>query len=447
MSDRNGNGKPAAPRVVVLGMPGYGELTGGAARGFWRASQSPGLRVDRHYAEGSLLANNFNQLWCEALNLARSGGGCDYFAMQHADVEPQDWWLDTLIAELDATGLDVLGAVVPIKDQRGITSLALQGGEREPWSPLCRLTMSDCYRLPPTFTSDDIGRPLLLNTGLWVCRFDEAWAKKVWFEINDRIKFHGPTGRYQAVNESEDWFFSRLCHEIGLKVGATRKVALTHRGPSAFPNTQAWGDPWDRASQAASPLPDVAPSGRFLMPAIDGWLRYEEGAALAEMARGKRVLEVGSYRGLSTVCIARTADYIVSVDTHDGRGTAIPQGTLAALKANLKRYEVADRVAVHRMTLGRFSESWIKVVDPVLFDLVFIDGDHSRDAVESDIRHALPLLAPGGLIAFHDYCNHADPGVAEAVDALIGRGGELVSLVESLAVVRPPALVPQPLEV
>lgn len=427
-------------RFVVLAQPGYGEVTGGAARGFWRATRLPDARVDRHYSEGSLLAANFNNAWCHALNLAHGGRPPTHFAMIHADVEPEDWWLDTLIDEMDRHGLDVLGVAVPIKDRHGLTSVALARADGDTWRPHCRLTMTDVYRLPETFTSADVGHPILLNTGLWVCRFDESWARKVHFTINDRIVTR-PDGSYMAQCEPEDWYFSRLLHEVGkadspteglrrLRIGCTRKVLLNHRGAALFSNDRAWGFPYDSAWTDQSPLTEPPPSGRFVLPAVSGWLRHEEGEALAELARGKRVLEVGSYCGLSTVCMARTAASVVSVDPHDGRGTAAPADTLAALHSNLARYGVSGRV---RCLVGTL-ETTAPVAESLgPFDLVFIDGAHDRESVESDIARARELLAPGGVIALHDYGSPFDPGVAEAADALTAEGAELIVVAGTLA--------------
>ncbi len=39
-------------------------------------------------------------------------------------------------------------------------------------------------------------------------------------------------------------------------------------------------------------------------------------------------------------------------------------------------------------------------------DLVFVDGSHARSYVESDTAKALAMLAPGGVVLWHDY----DPG-------------------------------------
>lgn len=428
-------------RKIFVGMPGYGELTAGAARGFWRATRLPDSHVVRQYNEGSLLAQNFNTLWVTALNRVHRGERVDYFAMQHADIEPCDYWLDMLIDELEARDLDVLGVVAPIKDQKGMTSIALAHETGDSWRIKCRLTMSDVYRLPETFTSDDIGHPILLNTGLWVCRFGE-WTKQVRFTINDRVAFDTKLDRYVAQVEPEDWYFARLCHELGLKIGCTRKIPLDHRGVARFTNTRPWGTQFhDQAWADESPVPTVDADGFRFPFDVEGWLRFEEGKALFNLAKGKRVLEIGSYCGKSTICLAQSANEVHSIDPHDGRGTAVPQDTSEALRTNLWNYGVKGKVNIIR---GCFNADDVRQVESGFsppFDLVFIDGAHDYDSVRSDIENASRVLAPGGLLAFHDYHSSCDPGVTAAVDELLADGGELLSTHSTLAVVRPPAAI------
>lgn len=429
------NGKES--RRIFLGMPGYGKQTAEAGRGFWRASRNM-AEVSCEYRQGSLLASNFNQLWCRALNEVHEGGRVDYFAMQHDDIGPEDFWLDTLIDEMEANDLDVLGVAIPIKDTRGLTSMALHGDDN--WLPFARLSMHDVYQLPETFTSDDLGgRPLLLNTGLWVCRFDIEWARTVWFEINDRIVFNTAANRYQAQTEPEDWMFSRLLHEVGrgdtshvrpLRIGCTRKVQALHKGELNFQNMQPWGsEKFDRETQLQSPVPSSFPWE------IDGWLHPEEGKSLAELCRGKRVLEIGSYCGLSTVCIARTAKHVTAVDYFDGRGTPLPQDTEERFRQNITRYGLQDKVAI----------SHPEDALPGMYDVAFIDGAHDYESVLADIEKARSVLTPGGLLLFHDYAQGEctqNPGVCMAVNELLADGGELLETIETLAVVRPPALIP-----
>jgi len=424
----------AAP-TIFLGMPGYGQQTAAAGRGLWRASRNMDS-VAVEYRQGSLLAANFNGLWCSALTQKHRGRDIKYFAMLHDDIGPDDFWLDTLVAELEEKQLDILGVVVPIKDTRGVTSIAVDGDTN--WKPKFRLTQKEVHSLSETFTSEDVGGPLLLNTGCWVCRFDSDWVRKVHFTINDRIVFNTATDRYENEVESEDWFFSRLCHELGLRVGATRKVAVMHRGSMDFSNKNQWGQKFDEAMVTESQLPFVLPAG------VKGWLHAEEGRALARLADGKRVLEIGSYCGLSTICIGRTAKSVTAIDYFDGRATPVPEGTFAEFMSNCQRYGIDSKVTlVHPEA----------VIPGPAYEFIFIDGDHSYEAVHADIEKALPMLAPGGLIAFHDYRTHPnefegdrafDEGVTRAVNELISNGGEIVARHKTLAVVKPPVLVSNP---
>lgn len=416
-----------ADRQIVLGMPGYGKQTAAAGRALWTCCRDM-RTVDVRYHAGSLLACNFNQLWCYTLNRVHNGERVDYFAMLHDDIGPETFWLDKLIDELEAQELDVLGVVVPIKDPHGRTSIAIHH-EGDNWSPECRLTMRDVFQLPETFTSDDLGgQKLLLNTGCWVCRWDQQWCKKVHFTINDRIVFDIPQNRYRPEVESEDWFFSRLLNDIDLRIGATRKIAVAHQGEIDFLNTYAWGsDAFDNESpqrgRRVSPVPGAWPAD------IPGWLLPAEGKALEELARGKLVLEIGSYCGLSTVCMARTAEHVTAVDYFDGRGTPQPRNTREEFQNNIDRHGLTSKVeACHPDAVYPLPQ----------YDLAFIDGSHEPEHVAADIRRALDVLAPDGLLAFHDYTHPMHAGVKQAVDEL---GGELLSLHESLAVVRPPARV------
>lgn len=55
-----------------------------------------------------------------------------------------------------------------------------------------------------------------------------------------------------------------------------------------------------------------------------------------------------------------------------------------------------------------------KFFRPAAFDFVFIDADHSEDAVRADIRAWAPLIKPNGWLTGHDYDL---PGVAAALEA------------------------------
>src|SRR5262245_13324495 len=106
---------------VFLACPQYeGKLSGETARCLWETpSQKHTVRVGT--SSFSLLAYNCNALWCLALNNQRSLG-LEWFAMLHADIVPEPWWIDKLIAEAERHGADFMSAVVPIKNHSGVTS-------------------------------------------------------------------------------------------------------------------------------------------------------------------------------------------------------------------------------------------------------------------------------------------------------------------------------------
>lgn len=172
-----------------------------------------------------------------------------------------------------------------------------------------------------------------------------------------------------------------------------------------------------------------------------------EALRLAKLAEGKRVLELGAHLGFSTVVLARAARELHSVDWHRGDLVAGEGDSLGQFRANLRSHGVEDRVVVH---VGAF-EAVLPTLAPGSFDLIFIDGCHSYEAVRQDIELARPLLAPGGTLALHDYDRESCPGfregdwggftasdfgVTRAVDEL----GAPEEIVDTLAVLQVPNL-------
>jgi hypothetical protein len=458
--------------AVFLCQPCYGLVDPRSAKQFWaRATDPAGPYKDlpRVYPEprgSSLLANLFNSYWCEALNAQRGGVDVRYFAMLHADIIPADGWLDQLLHDLEETGADLMAAVCPLKDSRGLTSTAIDDPE-DPWCVYRRLTLTEVHALPEVFGAADCGYPdrlLLANTGCWICRFDRPWRFRVHFEINDRVVFRAENswcmdfgdktdeevgyvldgecgkGSFQAQGMSEDWNFSRQLGRLGGKVLCTRRVALKHMGENTFPNSEPWGEFKEDENTASKWRQNGTPTARRpgilseQYPDVEGWLTDGEGRALARLATAKNVLEIGSFCGRSTLWLARTAEHVCAVDTFDSRGIEglVPHNTLGVFQANLEKYGVREKVSV------KYGES--AVVLPSLcerFDLCFIDGAHDEDSVNEDAILCLGVLRRGGLLVFHDYHSSLDPDVTTVVNRLVAGGARLVEVVGSLAVIRP----------
>jgi len=65
--------------------------------------------------------------------------------------------------------------------------------------------------------------------------------------------------------------------------------------------------------------------------------------------------------------------------------------------------------------LKGFSHKMAECVPDESLGLVYVDGDHRYDGVKTDIRFWWPKLAPGGIMAFHDFHDEGGYGVKRAV--------------------------------
>ena len=160
------------------------------------------------------------------------------------------------------------------------------------------------------------------------------------------------------------------------------------------------------------------PDGRQLD--IPTAMSVEEAAELARLSAGRTVLEIGAWYGFSTCVIASTAKEVVSVDPHrvdewDGRTPGV--WSFETWRANVDKYAACPVTAV----VGR-SPGVLAYLSNV-FDMAFIDGDHSYDAVLADGRECVALMQPFlyGILVFHDYGRVE--GVMEAVQQLISDAG------------------------
>ena len=166
------------------------------------------------------------------------------------------------------------------------------------------------------------------------------------------------------------------------------------------------------------------------MPPGPGWppistsLTGAEANRLAELADGQDVLEVGSAYGYSACVMALAgARHVTAVDPHTWLGS------YDAMLSNLDACGVAGLVTVVRAA----SPGALAGLGP--FGLAFIDGDHGAAAVMADVEAALKVLAPGGVLAVHDYLETCCcPGVQHALDALYPAGPS--ELVDTLFVVK-----------
>ena len=108
-------------------------------------------------------------------------------------------------------------------------------------------------------------------------------------------------------------------------------------------------------------------------------------------------------------------------------GQAEMDAVYAAVLERFARERGRGIVEVHRTTgvdaAARFADGEL--------DFVYVDGDHTYEAVKADLAAYAPKLRPGGLLAGDDYgvAGWWEDGVTRAVDEFVAAGGaEVVSL-------------------
>jgi SAM-dependent methyltransferase/predicted O-methyltransferase YrrM len=168
---------------------------------------------------------------------------------------------------------------------------------------------------------------------------------------------------------------------------------------------------------------------RSRAPEVEGWLTGDQAARLAAAAArvpaGGRIVEIGSYRGRSTIVLASGDADVVAIDPHAGndRGPRQWSGTAAegeadheAFQANLRRAGVADRVRHVR----RFSQDALDAVDGTV-DLLYVDGAHRFRPAALDILRWGARVAPGGALLVHDAFSSVGVTLAICRHLLFGR--------------------------
>jgi predicted O-methyltransferase YrrM len=139
--------------------------------------------------------------------------------------------------------------------------------------------------------------------------------------------------------------------------------------------------------------------------AMDGWLLPAEGKLLnrlaARCARGV-IVEIGSWKGKSTCWLAKDSKVpIYAIDPHTGSEEHHRDlgkvATFAEFKRNLSSLGLWNRVTP---IVKRSVDATSDVQEPI--ELLFIDGDHSYEAVKSDFENWFAKVSIGGVVAFHD---------------------------------------------
>jgi predicted O-methyltransferase YrrM len=151
---------------------------------------------------------------------------------------------------------------------------------------------------------------------------------------------------------------------------------------------------------------------------IQGWVRGPEAVALASYSHalpdGAAIVEIGSFLGGSAVLLAgarklRGSGRVHCVDPFDASGDTFSARVYAEIESarrsplrqrfegNIRRAGLSDWVLVHQGRGDEVAGSWSESID-----MLFLDGDQSREGVRSAYESWSPFLKRGGIIALHN---------------------------------------------
>jgi hypothetical protein len=161
---------------------------------------------------------------------------------------------------------------------------------------------------------------------------------------------------------------------------------------------------------------------------IEGWMTAPELRYLALAAQNAHaIIEVGSFLGRSTRALAdHTPGMILAIDDWYGpRDAEITDENRTRIEDLFKK-NLDDSACVRRNDLITWKIDHEKIDRDIVFeqfenlqaDFIFIDGDHSYEAVKRDIQLWRQYLVKGGVLAGHDYAPEF-PGVRQAVQELL----------------------------
>ncbi len=167
-----------------------------------------------------------------------------------------------------------------------------------------------------------------------------------------------------------------------------------------------------------------------LSESLSGHLRKREVRFLATLpflSMKGDILEIGSFKGKSTIILAKAAEIAghekiyacdplslsCSTDPKDAVREELPE----IFYNNLQAYGVRNRVEFFRMRSDKLAEIWDKPLK-----VLWIDGDHTYQGVMNDIVLFEKYLKPGAIVCFHDVLHEFEGPVRVFMEKILLSG-------------------------
>jgi predicted O-methyltransferase YrrM len=168
-------------------------------------------------------------------------------------------------------------------------------------------------------------------------------------------------------------------------------------------------------------------------PWIPGWsddiLPYYD-AIVRDLPKGAKVVEVGVAHGRSLMFLAQRLVDLGREDVELYGVDMWPGAEFNKIRATWKgvaeKFSAADDVDVGGRMLARTriirrdGDAAADLFNDASLALCFIDADHSEDGMRRHLDAWTKKVAPGGILAGHDYQAQDWPGVVVAVDERFG---------------------------
>lgn len=147
---------------------------------------------------------------------------------------------------------------------------------------------------------------------------------------------------------------------------------------------------------------------------VPGMLTVDEVDCLFQLGKidhcGGVIVEIGSWKGKSTIALARGAatshhEKTYAIDPHQVQPEeGYLEDTKSEFLANIKQAGVYGQVVPMIMTSEAAARKWDKPIR-----LLWIDGDHRYEPANLDFKLWEPFVVEGGIIAMHDTIRKKGP--------------------------------------
>ncbi len=198
---------------------------------------------------------------------------------------------------------------------------------------------------------------------------------------------------------------------------------------------RAWGRCQRRSNLATIEIPrdlnSVLDEAWLATKDIPGFLVEEEARFLGLIAacapHSGAIVEIGSFKGKSTVMLAKVARHyglgpVVAIDPHNFNSTELAEHrTIVGASSyqeflnNIGTAGVSSQVKVHQAFSSEIAGGWNR---PIRF--LWIDGDHSYAGAKADFDGFFRHMIPEGIVAFHDALHAFSGPIRVFVEDVLG---------------------------